>query len=280
MAKQKTLKQEHSLAIPYLVLILVAAVSVFPFVWTFIAATHTNTQIFTTSMAFIPSSHLMENYQTLMDFSNIWHNLWNSVFIALMTTLFVCIVDAMAGYGFAKYRFRGRDTVFFICTLSMFIPAQVTIIPQYIQMSSVGLVNTPWAVILPKLSAIFGVFLMRQNLMAFPDELMEAARIDGAGDFRTFLQIVVPTMKPAFASLGILTFVQSWGDYLWPLIVLNEKSSYTIPLILALLRAGANVIQYGAIMVGACLALLPVLIFFLCFQKNFIEGMLSGAVKG
>lgn len=280
MAKQKSLQQERSLVIPYIVLTIVAIVSVFPFIWTFIAATHTNTQIFTTSMAFIPSSHLLENYQTLMKFSNIWHNLWNSVFIALMTTVLICIVDSMAGYAFAKYRFRGRDIIFYICTLSMFIPQQVTLIPMYMQMTWVNLINNAWAVVLPKLSGIFGVFLMRQNMMAFPEELMEAARIDGAGDFRVFVQIVIPTMKPAFASLGILTFVQSWGDYLWPLIVLNDKSSFTIPLVLALLRAGANVIQYGAIMVGACMALIPVLVFFLCFQKNFIEGMLSGAVKG
>lgn len=280
MAKTRTLKQERSLLIPYVVLSIVAAVSVFPFVWTFVAATHTNTQIFTTSMAFMPSTHLVENYRTLMEFSNIWRNLFNSLFIALVSTVLVCIVDSMAGYAFSKFRFKGRDAVFFICICSMFIPQQVTLIPQYIQMTKIGFINTPWAVILPKLSYIFGVFLMRQNLMAFPDDLIEAAHIDGAGDLRTFLRIVVPTMKPAFASLGIIMFVQAWGDYLWPLITLNDRDTFTMPLVLALLGSGANVIQYGALMMGAVLALLPVLVFFLLFQKSFIEGMLSGAVKG
>lgn len=276
----KTLKGERSLVIPYIILIIISIVSIFPFIWTFIAATHTNSEIFTSSMAFVPTNHLIENYHTLMDFSNIWNNLYNSVFIAVVATLLVCVVDSMAGYAFAKYKFKGRDIIFFICTCSMFIPAQVTLIPLYMQMSSLNFLNTAWSIIFPKLAAIFGVFLMRQNFMAFPDELMEAARIDGAGDVRTFLQIVIPTMKPAFASLGILTFVQCWGDYLWPLVALSDRTAYTIPLVLALMRAGGNIIQYGAIMVGACLALIPVLVFFLCFQKNFIEGMLSGAVKG
>ncbi|MPQ31401.1 carbohydrate ABC transporter permease [Clostridium estertheticum] len=140
--------------------------------------------------------------------------------------------------------------------------------------------RSPSAVILPSLASIFGVFLMRQNLMAFPDELMESARIDGANDFRMFFQIVVPTMKPAFTSLAILSFVQQWGNYLWPLIVLNTKDSFTIPLVLALMRAGGNIVDYGAIMVGAVMALVPVLVLFLFFQKNFIQGMLSGSLKG
>lgn len=280
MTKPKTLKQENSLFIPYLVLLAAVVIAVFPFVWTFIASTHSNTEIFTTGMAFTPSVHLAENYAKLMAYSNIWINLCNSLFIAIVATLLVCAVAAMAGYGFSKFRFRGRDTIFFVCACSMFIPQQVTLVPQYMQMTTVGLINTPWAVILPKLGQIFGVFLMRQNLLAFPDELIESARIDGAGECRTFLRIVVPTMKPAFASLGILTFVQCWGDYLWPLITLNDKASFTLPLVLALLSAGANVIEYGALMVGAVLTLLPILVFFLCFQKNFISGLLSGAVKG
>ena len=121
---------------------------------------------------------------------------------------------------------------------------------------------------------------MRQNFEGFPNDLLESSRIDGAGEMRTFWNIVIPAMKPALASLGILTFVAQWGNYLWPLIVLNDASSYTLPLALSMLVAPGNVIDFGAIMLGAVLALLPVLIFFLIFQKNFISGMLSGAVKG
>jgi lactose/L-arabinose transport system permease protein len=186
----------------------------------------------------------------------------------------------MAGFGFAKYHFKGNKTIFFICLITMMIPPQVTMVPLYIQMNSMHWVNTPWAIIVPGLASMFGVFLMRQNFEQFPNDLIESAHIDGAGDLRAFFQIVLPTMKPSLASLGILTFVQQWGNYMWPLIVLNKQSSYTLPLSLAMLVAPGNVINYGSIMVGAVITLLPVLIFFLIFQKNFIAGMLSGAVKG
>lgn len=280
MAKQKTLQQERSLVLPYILLTLVVFVAVFPFIWSILASTRATGDILTSAKAFTFGNAFVDNYHSLMEQNNIWRGLWNSVLISGSYTILVCIIDAMAGFAFAKYKFKGRDTIFFVCVCSMFIPQQVTLAPMFDQLSKMNLISTPLAIILPALASIFGVFLMRQNLMAFPDELLEAARIDGAGDFRTFLQIVCPTMKPAFASLAILSFVQQWGNYLWPLLALNKAESQTLPLIIALINAGGNIIDYGAIMVGAVIALAPVLIFFLCFQKNFIEGMLSGAVKG
>lgn len=280
MKTSKRLKRRSHVVIPYIVLVIVSIVSVYPLFWVFFAATQTNTQIYQSSMSFMPGGNLIENYHSLMAFSNIWRNLANSVVIAVSYTVLVCLIDSMAGYAFAKYRFRGRDTIFFILVCSMFIPQQVTLVPLFIQMSNMGLINSPAAVVLPALTNIFGVFLMRQNFMAFPDELMESARIDGAGDFRVFFTIVAPTMKPAFTSLAILSFVQQWGNYLWPLIALNDRDQFTVPLVLALMRASGQVVDNGAILFGASLALLPVLVFFLFFQKNFIEGMLSGAIKG
>src|SRR5659263_110945 len=131
-----------------------------------------------------------------------------------------------------------------------------------------------------QLANLFGVFLMRQNFEQFPDALIEAGRIDGASELRVFFSIVAPAMKPAFASLGILSFVTQWGNYMWPLIALNDNKSFTLPLALSMLVASGNVINYGAVMASAVLSLLPVLIFFLIFQKNFINGMMSGAIKG
>jgi lactose/L-arabinose transport system permease protein len=192
----------------------------------------------------------------------------------------VVIIDSMAGYGFAKFHFKGRDVIFYVCLATMMIPTQVTMVPLFIQMTKFGWVNSPIAIIVPGLANVFGVFLMRQNFESFPAELIESARIDGAGELHTFASIVAPAMKPAFASVAILSFVFQWGNYLWPLIVLNSAKSYTLPLALSMLVSPGNVIDYGAIMFGAVLALLPVLIFFLIFQKNFINGMLSGAVKG
>lgn len=280
MYKIKKSKQKNNFSLVYLILIVVSIIAFFPFIWTFIASTHTNTEIFQSSRTFIPGTNFIKNYINLMAFSNIWKNMFNSIFISAAYTILVCLIDSMAGFAFAKYKFKGRENLFFICLCSMFIPQQVTLVPLFIQLSAMGMLSSPSAVILPALANIFGVFLMRQNFMSFPDELMESARIDGANDFRIFFQIVTPTMKPAFTSLAILSFVQQWGNYLWPLIVLNTKDSFTVPLVLALMRAGANVVDYGAIMVGSIMALTPVLILFLFFQKNFIQGMLSGSLKG
>jgi lactose/L-arabinose transport system permease protein len=278
--EQKTPSLKLSSIVPYLILIIVVIISIFPFIWTGMASTHTSSQVFQAKWSLRPGTNFITNYRNLCNFSNIWVNLFNSIFIALAYTALVCVVDAMAGYAFVKFRFKGRDAIFFICLCSMFIPQQVTMIPLFIELNAFNLIDTPWAVILPMATTIFGVFLMRQSLADFPDELLEAARIDGTGEFRLFAQIVVPTMKPAFASLGILSFVQRWGDYMWPLIVLQSKENQTLPLILALMTTPGNPIDYGAALLGAVIVTIPVLIMFLCFQKNFINAIMSGAVKG
>lgn len=274
------MKKTGSKVIIYIVLAVVSIVSIFPFIWTFLASTHTNTQIFQMAYTLSPQTSFVNNLNDLQKAVPIWNNLFNSLFITVICTALTLLLDSMAGYGFGKYKFKGRNVLFFGCLITMMIPPQVTMVPLFIQMTKMNWVNTPWAIIVPGLSSMFGVFLMRQNFEQFPDDLIESARIDGAGELRTFFQIVAPTMKPAFASLGILTFVAQWGNYMWPLIVLNKQTSYTLPLALAMLVAPGNVINYGAIMVGAVITLIPVLVFFLIFQKNFIQGMLSGAVKG
>ena len=264
----------------YIVLVFSSIIAVFPFIWTFIAATHSNSQIFNLSYSFVPQGNLLANISSLQEATPVWNNLFNSVFITVTFTVLTLLIDSMAGYGFAKFQFKGKNVLFFVCLATMMIPQQVTMVPLYIQITRFNWVSSPAAIIIPGLSSVFGVFLMRQNFEGFPNDLLESSRIDGAGEMRTFWNIVIPAMKPALASLGILTFVAQWGNYLWPLIVLNDASSYTLPLALSMLVAPGNVIDFGAIMLGAVLALLPVLIFFLIFQKNFISGMLSGAVKG
>ncbi|EFW38764.1 carbohydrate ABC transporter permease [Treponema phagedenis] len=274
------MKKGKHLWLLYVLLIIVSAISLFPFVWTFIAATHDSTEIFKISKTFIPGKAFIDNYNELVKFSPIMRNLWNSFFIAALYTALLLIIDSLAGYAFAKLKFKGKDILFFICLCSLFIPQQVTLVPLFIQLNKMSLLNTAFGVILPGLGGIFGVFLMRQNFFAFPDDIIEAATIDGAGMLLTFATIVLPSMRPALASLGILSFVNQWGSYLWPLIVLNERANFTIPLVLALMVAPGQVVNYGSIMVGAVIALVPVLIFFLLFQKHFINGMLSAAVKG
>ena len=264
----------------HIVVIVIAVMAVFPFVWTIISSTHTNTQIFNLSVTFVPENNFIANFNSLAEEWPIWRNLLNSILIAIIATGLVMLIDSMAAFGFTKYHFKFRDALFFVCLATMMIPTQVTMVPLFIQMTRLHWVNTPTAVIAPALASVFGVFLMRQNLMQFPDELIESGRIDGASDLSIFFRIVVPTIRSSFASLGILTFIAQWGNYLWPLIVLNQRTSYTLPLVLSLMVAPGEAINYGAIMVGAVIVLIPVLVFFLIFQKNFINGMLGGAIKG
>lgn len=266
--------------IVYFLLIFFCMVALFPFIWSALASTHTNTQIYQISWAFRPGKELANNLKSLSETFPVWKNMGNSLLIAAVYTAGILVIDSMAGYAFAKYEFRGKKFIFGLCLMSMFIPTQVTLIPLFIEMTGFQLIDTYWSIILPGFASVFGVFLMRQNFAAFPDELIEAARIDGAGHLRIFIQIVMPAMKPALTSLGILSFVNQWGNFMWPLIALHEKEKYTMPLILSLMVQPGYVTNYGAVMAGAMLALLPVLLFFLVFQKNFINGMLSGAVKG
>lgn len=264
----------------YIILICVCAIAVFPFVWLIIASTHTNTQIYQIEWAFRPGTEFLTNLSSLAKAFPIWRNMANSIMIAGIYTLIVIFVDAMAGYAFSKYEFKGKTLLFSLFMMSMFIPSQVTMIPLFVEMNSFGIMNTSAAVILPGVATVFGVFLMRQNFMGFPTELIEAARIDGAGDFSVFFKIVLPNMKSAMTSLAIVSFVNQYGNFMWPLIALNDKEKYTMPLVLSLMVQPGVVVDYGAVFTGAVIVLLPVLIFFLIFQKNFVDGMLCGAVKG
>ncbi|MCE5344399.1 MAG: carbohydrate ABC transporter permease [Eubacteriales bacterium] len=264
----------------YAGLVFAVAMALFPYLWTFLAATHTNSQVFNYSYTFHIGTNMMQNYYDLIDRIPVWSNLFSSLFIAVVYTALILLIDAMAGYGFSQFQFKGRDTIFTICLAAMMIPVQVVMVPLYIQFSSMKLVDTYWSVILAGLSGAFGVFLMRQSLLSFPKELIEAARIDGSSETYIFFSIVLPTMRPALTSLGILSFVNQWGNYYVPLVMLNSSKRYTMPLAMSILAQPNFDINYGALMLGACMAVLPIMILFLIFQRNFIDGMLAGSVKG
>lgn len=264
----------------YAALILAVVTALFPYLWTFLAATHTNSQVFNFSYTFRLGTNIVQNYNDLLARIPLWSNLYSSMFIAVVYTVIILLIDAMAGYGFSQFQFKGRDTIFTICLAGMLIPVQVVMVPLYIQFSGMQLVDTYWSVILSGLTGAFGVFLMRQSLLSFPKELIEAARIDGSSETYIFFSIVLPTMRPALTSLGILSFVNQWGNYYVPLVMLNSSKHYTMPLAMSILAQPNFDINYGALLLGACIAVLPIMILFLIFQRNFIDGMLSGAVKG
>ncbi len=262
----------------YAVVIIGFIASIYPVYWMFVAGTQNNEQIFGKLPYLWFGSSLGQNYKELMTSSgiNIYRSMLNSLIISLSSTVLAVISASMAGYAFAKYHFKLSKTMFQIILGALMIPPQVTLIPLFILVSHLGLVNTYWAIILPATISIFGVYLMRQTFYSFPAELLEAARIDGLKEGGIFWRIVIPLSRPTLSALGIITFLASWTNLLWPLVILNDSSSYTIPVALSTLMGTQTQPNYGMIMLGASIATIPMLILFLALRRNFISGIMSG----
>ncbi|MCM3636742.1 carbohydrate ABC transporter permease [Sporosarcina luteola] len=203
---------------------------------------------------------------------------FNSIYIAVVVTIGILLIDSMAGYVLAKKKFPGRNLIFWIIISTMMIPGQVTLVPLFIMVGNLGLMDTHWALILPDLSMVFGVFLMRQFMYSIPDELLEAARMDGASEWRTFWTVVLPLARPGLAALGIFTFMNVWNSFLWPIIVLNTSELYTLPVGLKTLQ-DANLASFKLLMSGAAVAAIPMIIVFILFQRYFVKGLTLGGVK-
>ena len=263
----------------YLLLISGVAITILPFYWMVIGATNTTGDIFRIPPTFLPGTNLLENLNNLNESINIWRSLFNSLFIAIAYTLIGLLLCASAGYAFAKFTFKGKNIIFITLLMSMMIPYQATIIPLFEIFAKLNWMNTYSAVILPQLVYVFPIFLMRQNMKALPDSLIEAARIDGAGELFIFFRIVLPTMKPALAAVAIFLFNHQWNNFMWPLVVMNSKEMYTLPVALSTL-AGQNSIDYGQAMLGTTISVIPVMVIFLFLQKHFVSGILGGSVKG
>src|SRR5206468_12330840 len=184
-----------------------------------------------------------------------------------------------AGYAFAKLRFRGRDRLFRVLSTGLVLPVQVAMLPLFLLLKNMGLINTYWGVIIPGLASIFGIFLVRQYALSIPDEMLDAARVDGASEFHIFRTIVLPLMRPILVTLGAFIFLGTWNDFLWPLIVLSDEKRFTLPVALASL-VGEHVQDTELMMAGAVVTVLPVLILFLAVQRHYIRGVMMGSVKG
>ena len=225
-----------------------------------------------------PQNPTVDNYARL--FGNpafLW--LFNIVFISAMAMLLTCITAALAGYALGKKRFYGRAILFTIIICAMALPKQVIVIPLAQEMKLLHLSDTLWAVILPTVGWPFGVFLMKQFSETIPNEILEAARVDGAGELKTFFSVVFPMIKPGIGALAIFTFVNTWNDYFLQLVMLTSKEKWTLPLAIANLQ-GEMSSDFGLIMAGAALAAIPIIVVFIAFQKSFTQGIAMGAVKG
>ncbi len=262
----------------YLFLIAALLISLFPFYLMFISSTLTTGEILSIPPKLSIGSNLMENLANLKDKMNVGRVMFNSLFVSIVYTALTLIINSLAGYAFAKFDFKGKNLIFALIMGTMMIPAQVLYIPQFTMMTAIGWADKFRAVIVPALANAFGIFLMRQNMMSFPTSLIESARIDGYGEFPIFFKIVLPNMKPALGALGIYNFMFQWGSFMWPLIILSTEDMYTFPVALASLD-GLMYKDYGMMMLGATISTIPILIMFLLFQKQFISGLMGGAVK-
>lgn len=263
----------------YLVLLVGAVLSIIPFLWMVISSTHTTSALFATPLPLLPGGELWRNLARLQQETNFAQVMLNSAIVAVIYTAFSSAVSALCGYGLAKFHFRGRGLVLGAVLLTMMIPMQVLLVPLFQMMASLGWVNSFQALILPFLANAFGIFLMRQAFLDFPDSLIESARIDGAGELKTFYRIVMPVARPQLAALMIYTFISQWNSFIWPLLMLNTEDKYTLPVALNTM-IGLSRVDYSGLMLGSLLATLPLLLVFILFQKQFVSGLMGGAVKG
>ena len=260
------------------VLVLLAIFFIFPLYWIITGSFKDPIAVNANPPVWFPTSPTLNNYERLFQNPALrW--LGNTVFMAVMAMLLTCITASMAGYALAKKRFPGRALVFSIMICAMALPKQVILIPLLKEMSFFNLHDNIWSVILPTVGWPFGVFLMKQFSETIPGEMLEAARIDGAGEVRTFVKIVLPMVTPGIGALAIFTFINSWNDYFLQLIMLNSRNNLTISLGIAKLQAEMSN-DFGLIMAGAALAAIPIIAVFLMFQKYFTQGIAMGAVKG
>lgn len=255
-----------------------AFVVVFPFVWTLLLSFKDNSEIMQIPATFFPKQWVIAGYVTVLTESPFFLWFLNSIIVSVVVTLIVDFSSCLGGYIFAKFNFRGKNLLFLIILATMMVPFQVTMIPTYLICSNLGILNSLLALIIPAMVTGFGIFLCKQFIENVPDELIEAGRMEGAGEFRIFSGIVVPSVKPAIAALSIFTFMGKWNDYLWPLIAINDQEKMTVPLALNFFNS-YRMLDYNATMSAGVLVMLPVIVIYLIFQRQFIEGLTLTGMK-
>lgn len=269
-----------TMAVMYAVLTLMAVAAAFPFWWMIVAATRRSDTILTVPPPLLPGGALRVNYEELVGSLPFWRAAANSLFVGVVTTGLVLFFCSLGGYAFAKFRFPGRDKLFGLMLATMMIPNILGIIPSYMLMRELGWLDTYLPLIVPGAANAFGIFWMRQYITgAVPTDLIDAARIDGAGQFRIYWNVVLPVITPALAALAIMTFMGKWNEFFWPLVILRDEESFTLPVALSTLQS-VHGQEVGVQMLGASLAVLPILAVFLLSARQFMAGLTAGALKG
>lgn len=256
-----------------------ALTALFPFYWMFVTAVKPVDEIFAFPPKLWPGRFVWSNFITAMQRADFGTYLKNSFFVTLISTSITISINLLAGFAFAKYKFKFKEVFFLIVLSTLMIPLQVTMIPNFIIASKLGIRNTLWGVIIPPCAEAFGLFMARQFISDIPDELLEAGRIDGATEFTIFRKIILPNVKPLISVLVIFTVMWRWNDLQWPLIMISSDKYYTVQLGLSMLN-GAQYVNWNDMMSASLISIIPVLAVFLIFQKQFVQGMASSGIKG
>lgn len=259
-------------------LVLLAIITLTPVLWMVSASLMHAGEASSTPLHFFPVKPTLEHYRSLTERLHMGRYFLNSFVIASVVTAVSLLLNSMAGYAFAKYQFPGRNKLFRLLLSGMIVPAQVTMLPLFLMLKTMGFVNTYVGVILPGLASIFGIFLIRQFAGSIPDSLIEAARIDGASEFKVYRSVVLPLCRPILYTLALFTFMGTWNDFMWPLIVMTDNANYTLPVAIANLK-GEHLLDLELMMAGSVVTVLPVLILFLAFQRHYVRGIMVGGVK-
>ncbi len=270
--------REFERVVIYALLILGLALTLTPLLWMLSASLMPAGEASVYPPRLWPSRVTFEHYTALFARLHLARYFLNSLVIASAITAISLLVNSMAGYAFAKLRFRGSDRIFRMLLSALVIPAQVSMLPLFLMLKQLGLINSWWGVIVPGMASIFGIFLIRQYALSIPDSLLEAARIDGASEFKIYRLVVLPICRPILVTLAIFTFMGAWNDFMWPLIVLTDERMYTLPVALANLL-GEHVQDTELMMAGSVLTILPVMLLFMFVQRAYIEGITAGSLK-
>ena len=263
----------------YLLLIAFAVLMLFPFAWMVATSLTTDAQLFVTPPQLIPSPAQPENYSRVADLFPLGRFLANSLFVAGVSTVLQVTTSALAAYAFSRLRFRGRDALFVVYLATLMVPMQVTIVPLFIEMRYLGLVNTYPGLLLPGIVSVFGTFLLRQAFLGLPRDMEEAAFLDGAGQWTVFRRIVVPLSLPAMATFAIFAFMASWNAFLWPLVIVSSQDLMTLPVGLSNLH-GQYSTAWNLVMAGATVSVIPILIVYVVAQRYVIRGVTLSGLKG
>ncbi len=272
-------KYSLSLILQHIIVIILAIFCLFPVIWVFLSSFKPQSELFKIPMTFLPKNWTISNYIEALKHGSFVTYFSNTLFVAVVSTVITVLINIMCGYALAKYIFPGRNLIFSIMIGTLMIPLQVIMIPIFLQLKRLGMLNSLWGIIIPPAATPTGIFLARQYMVNLPNSMIESARIDGAKEFFIFRTIIIPLSKPIVATIAIFSFMWRWNDYLWPLIVITDNDKQTLQQALANF-VGQLQINWSNLLAMTTISIIPVIVVFLIFQRYFMSGITTGAVKG